>query len=183
MKWSIHSQTATLQNCAGSWLLIRVRDFVVAYIGTLADSWCRPAQPVHFCHHSEIQPKRWQMDQHHHLSHTYRRYPVAYAAEFVHICMRQLESWLVSDMMTSSNGNIFRVTGHLWGNSPVTRSFDVLFDLHRNKRLSKQSWDWWFETPSHPLWRHCNGRYSVASCGCPKHDDVLPNVINNLIAY
>ena len=25
------------------------------------------------------------------------------------------------------------------------------------KRLSKQSWGWWFETPSHPLWRHCNG--------------------------
>ena len=25
-----------------------------------------------------------------------------------------------------------------------------------NKRLSKQSWDWWFETPSRSLWRHCN---------------------------
>ena len=25
-----------------------------------------------------------------------------------------------------------------------------------NKRLSKQSWCWWFKTPSHPLWRHCN---------------------------
>ena len=25
-----------------------------------------------------------------------------------------------------------------------------------NKRLSKQSWGWWFETPSSPLWRHCN---------------------------
>ena len=23
-----------------------------------------------------------------------------------------------------------------------------------NKRLSKQSWGWWFETPSHSLWRH-----------------------------
>ena len=69
-------------------------------------------------------------------------------------------------MMTSSNGNIFRVTGPLWGNSPVigefpsqrpvTRSFDVFFDLRLNKRLSKQSWDWWFETPSGSLWRHCN---------------------------
>ena len=47
-------------------------------------------------------------------------------------------------MMTSSNGNIFRVTDPLWGNSlitceflpqrPVTRSFGVLFDLHLNKR-------------------------------------------------
>ena len=39
---------------------------------------------------------------------------------------------------------------------PVTRSFDVFFDLRLNKRLSKQSWDWWIETLSHPLWRHCN---------------------------
>ena len=39
---------------------------------------------------------------------------------------------------------------------PVTRSFDVYFDLHPNKRLSKHSWGWWFETQSHPLWRHRN---------------------------
>ena len=39
---------------------------------------------------------------------------------------------------------------------PVTRSFDVFFDLRLNKRLSKQSWGWWFETPSRSLWRHCN---------------------------
>ena len=25
-----------------------------------------------------------------------------------------------------------------------------------NKRLSRQWRDWWFETPSHPSWRHCN---------------------------
>ena len=69
-------------------------------------------------------------------------------------------------MMTSSNGNFFRVTGHLCGEftgpgefptqRPVTRSFDVLFDLRLNKRLSKQSWGWWFETLSCSLWRHCN---------------------------
>ena len=51
-------------------------------------------------------------------------------------------------MMTSSNGNIFRVTGPLCGEftgpgefpsqRPVTRSFDVFFDLRVNKRLSKQ---------------------------------------------
>ena len=39
---------------------------------------------------------------------------------------------------------------------PVTRSFDVFFDLRLNKRLSTQSWGWWFETPSSPLWRHSN---------------------------
>ena len=62
--------------------------------------------------------------------------------------------------MTSSNGNIFRVTGHVCGEitaqRPVTRSFDVFFDLRLNKCLSKQSWVWWFETLSCPLWRHCN---------------------------
>ena len=36
------------------------------------------------------------------------------------------------------------------------RCFDVFFDLRLNKRLSKQSWGWWFMTPSHILWRHCN---------------------------
>ena len=39
---------------------------------------------------------------------------------------------------------------------PVTRSFDVYFDLRLNKRLSKQPWGWWFETQSMSLWRHCN---------------------------
>ena len=38
---------------------------------------------------------------------------------------------------------------------PVTRSFDVFFDLRLNKRLNKQ-WAWRFETLSRLLWRHCN---------------------------
>ena len=70
------------------------------------------------------------------------------------------------DMMTSSNGNIFRVTGPLCGEftgpgefptqRPVTQSFDVFFDLRLNRRLSKQPWGWWFETLSWSLWRHRN---------------------------
>ena len=51
---------------------------------------------------------------------------------------------------------IYRVTGEFPAQRPVTRSFDVFFDLRLNKRLSKQSWGWWLETPSRPLWRHCN---------------------------
>ena len=39
---------------------------------------------------------------------------------------------------------------------PMTRSFDAFFDLHLNKRLSNPSRCLWFETPSRPLWRHCN---------------------------
>ena len=48
------------------------------------------------------------------------------------------------------------VTGEFPAQRPVTRSFDIFFDLRLNKRLSKQSWGWWFETLSRPLWRHCN---------------------------
>ena len=72
-------------------------------------------------------------------------------------------------MMTSSDENIFRVTGPLCGEftgpgefptqSPVTRSFDVFFDLRLNKPLNKQSWGWWFETLSRSLWRHRNVGY------------------------
>ena len=67
--------------------------------------------------------------------------------------------------MTSSNGNIFCVTGHLYGEFtgprwiPHTKASDaalLMFTLicARKKRLSKQSWGWWFETQSHPLCRH-----------------------------
>ena len=52
----------------------------------------------------------------------------------------------------------FVVTGEFFTQRPVTRSFDVFFDLRLNERLSKQSWGWWFETPSLPLWRHINVR-------------------------
>ena len=63
-------------------------------------------------------------------------------------------------IMASSNRNVFRVTGPLiceWNppvtdgapsQRPVTRSFDVSFDLRLNKRLSKLSRRRWIETPS-----------------------------------
>ena len=48
------------------------------------------------------------------------------------------------------------VPGEFPAQRPVTRSFDVFFDLRLNKRLRKQSWGWCFETLSCPLWRRCN---------------------------
>ena len=69
-------------------------------------------------------------------------------------------------MMTSSNGTFSAllalgegnpsVTGGFPSQRPVTWSLDVFFDLHPNKRLSKQSRRWWFKTPSRSLWRHSN---------------------------
>ena len=38
------------------------------------------------------------------------------------------------------------VTGESPAQRPVTRSFDVFFDLRLNRWLSKQPQDWWFET-------------------------------------
>ena len=48
------------------------------------------------------------------------------------------------------------VTAEFPAQRPVTRSFDVFFDLRLNQRLSKHSWGWWYETPLRSLWRHCN---------------------------
>ena len=45
---------------------------------------------------------------------------------------------------------------------PVTRSFDVFFDLHLNKQLSKQPRGWWFETPSGSLWHQCDGNITIS---------------------
>ena len=44
------------------------------------------------------------------------------------------------------------ITGEFPSQRPVTRGFNVFFDL----RLNKESWDWWFETTSRLLWRHSN---------------------------
>ena len=67
-----------------------------------------------------------------------------------------------SGMMTSSNGNFSALLAICAGNlpvpthRPVTRSFNVFFDLRPNERLSEQWWGWWFETQLYPSWLHCN---------------------------
>ena len=94
------------------------------------------------------------------------------------------------------NGNIFRVTGPLCGEftgpgefpaqRPVTRSFDVFFDLC----LSKQPWGWWFETPSWLLWRHCNAvpnhnksQQTFVFLGILDQDTGLPSVTRAAKCY
>ena len=56
------------------------------------------------------------------------------------------------------------VSGEFHTQTPVTRSFDVFFDMRLNKRLSKQTWGWWFETLSRPLWRHRNAELLHKRC-------------------
>ena len=73
---------------------------------------------------------------------------------------------VLCSIIPSSNGNISAllvlcagnspVTGEFHLQRPVTRSFEVFFDLRPNKRLRKQSWCWWYEAPSRSWWRQCN---------------------------
>ena len=93
---------------------------------------------------------------------------------------------LIIVMMTSSNGNIFRVTGHLCGEftgtgefpaqRPLTRSFGAFFDLRLNKRLNQQPWGWWFETPAWSLWRHPND-FSARKCDCIAHYELSKHIV------
>ena len=102
--------------------------------------------------------------------------PGALAMELLQFCAKPSISW-VWDVMLYLIGSIWSwwrhqmetfsalpaicagnspVPGEFPAQRPVTRSFDVFFDLHPNKRLSKQSRGWWFETPSCSSWRHRN---------------------------
>ena len=65
----------------------------------------------------------------------------------------QMETF--SALLALCSGNS-PVSGEFPSQRPVTRHFDVFFDLRPNKQLNKQSRYRWFETPSRSLWRHCN---------------------------
>ena len=84
------------------------------------------------------------------------------------VCIHSVKwSVLYFSMMTSSDGNIFRVTGFLCGEFtghwwiPLLKASDAelwcfLWSAPLDKRLGKQSWGRWFEKPLHSLWSHCN---------------------------
>ena len=69
-------------------------------------------------------------------------------------CRHQMETF--STLLALCAGNS-PVHGEFPAQRPVTQSFGVFLDLRLNKWLSIQSWCWWFETLSGPLWRHSNG--------------------------
>ena len=74
---------------------------------------------------------------------------------FTHITWWRHQMETFSALLDICAGNS-PVPGEFPAQRPVTQSFDVFFDLRLNKRLSKQSWGWWFETLPRPLWRHSN---------------------------
>ena len=65
----------------------------------------------------------------------------------------QMETFSVLLALCAGNSP---VPGEFPTQRPVTRSFDVFFDLRLNKQVSKQSWGWRFEPASSSLWRQCN---------------------------
>ena len=71
------------------------------------------------------------------------------------------------------------VTGEFPAQRPVTQSFHIFSDLRLNKRLSKQSWGWWFETPPRSLLRHCNGVLSGPICVNDDHWNIILPPENN----
>ena len=80
--------------------------------------------------------------------------------------------YTVHSMMTSSNGNICRVTAVNSPHKGQWRGALMFFcDLRLNKRVSKQSRRWWLETSSRLLWRYCNVMYKVVLRYC--HGDAF----------
>ena len=87
----------------------------------------------------------------------------------------QMETF--SALLTICAGNSL-VPGEFPTQRPVTRSFDVYFDLRLNERLCKQSWGWWPETLLCPLWRHSNVLLGLLSLDRVKYrssDNVFQN--------
>ena len=63
-------------------------------------------------------------------------------------------------------------TGRFLSQTPVTQSLMCSL-ICLNKRLSKQSIHWWSETPSRPLWRHCNVPRALWYASILQHADCL----------
>ena len=126
------------------------------HLGPVGSRWapCWPHEPCYQGCSSIVSPNGWRLNGK--IESSYRNMIIN---NILQTTSYTLPSEF-SNMMTSSNGNIFRViVGEFTGpgefptQRPVTRSFDVFFDLRLNKRLSKQPWGWWFEVPSWSLWR------------------------------
>ena len=79
----------------------------------------------------------------------------------------QMEPFSASLALCAGNSP---ASGEFPAQRPVTRSFDVFFDLRVNKRLSKQSWGWWFEALSRSLWRHRNENLLTGRTGSCHHN-------------
>ena len=90
----------------------------------------------------------------------------------------QMETF--SELLAICAGNS-PVSGEFLAQRPVTRRFNVFCDLRQNKRLSKQSWGWWFETLSCPLRRHRNATQVLQIPEAPSALDDKTDINTSLI--
>ena len=92
-------------------------------------------------------------------------------------------------MMTSSKGNIFRVTGHLcrefashqWIPRSKASDADLWCFLWSvpDKPVSKQSYGWWFDMPLRSLWRNCNDSSAICwKTNVTSRENMAWNLIN-----
>ena len=84
----------------------------------------------------------------------------SYKASDAHLSWWRHQMETFSALLALCAGNS-PAAGEFPSQRPVTRSFDVSLICALNKRLSKQSWGWWFETPSCSLWCHRNWCFVV----------------------
>ena len=89
---------------------------------------------------------------------TYTDCPPPLLSGCVPWCRHQMETFSALVAICAGNSP---VSAEFPAQRPVTRSFDMFCDLRLNKRLGKQPWGWWFETPLWSLWRHCN---AISDC-------------------
>ena len=94
------------------------------------------------------------------MKHKHKSYTLWISVFLAACVMLQINTWrhqmeTFAALLAICAGNS-PVPGEFPTQRPVTRSFDVFFDMRLNKRLCKQSWGWWFETLSRLLWRNCN---------------------------
>ena len=121
-----------------------------------------------------ITDSRWA-----HSDHSYTKTIVV--KWIIHNAWRRHQMETFSALLAICAGNS-SATGEFPAQRPVTRSFDVFFDLRLNKRLRKQSWGWWFETPSCPLWRHCN-EHIILMCPYTNEITYTDFTVNDLNGY
>ena len=89
-------------------------------------------------------------------------------------------SWWRHQMETfSALLDICAGNGEFPAQRPVTRSFDIIFDLRLSKRSSKQSLGWWVETLSCALWRQLIVHQCISNCKYNSHG----NWMRMFIAY
>ena len=101
----------------------------------------------------------------------FSRWPVSMNSWWRH----QMETFSALLALCAGNSSI---TGEFPSRMPVTRIFDIFFDLPLNKWLSKQPRRRWFELPSHSLWCRCNvisarSHWRMPKASCKDDNDAL----------